>query len=56
MYIYSRRKKKKLYLHIFSIKLFIQWEALDDALITGVKSTELHPLVGRISADGKREK
>lgn len=39
------------YLHIFSIQLLIQWEALDNTLITGMERTKLYPLVGWISAN-----
>lgn len=51
-----RRKTTILYLHIFSIKLLIQWKTLDYALITGVESTQLYPLVGRISAERTKGK
>lgn len=49
-------RRKRQYLHIFSIKLFIQWEALNYALIAGVERTQLYPLVGRISASRAKEK
>lgn len=45
-----------MYLHIFSIKLFIQWEALDNAFIAGMERAQLYPLVGRISASRAQEK
>ncbi len=48
--------RKKQYLHIFSIKLFIQRETLDYALVTGMERSQLYPLVGRVSADGIRER
>lgn len=49
-------RTKRHYLHIFGIQLLVQWEALDNALITGVESTQLYPLVGRISASRAGEK
>lgn len=48
--------KTRAYLNKFGIKLFIQWEALDYALITGMESPQLYPLVGGISANRAREK
>lgn len=48
--------RKQEYLDIFSIKLFIQWKALDYPLITGMESTQLYPLVGGISANRDRKK
>lgn len=45
--------KKKQHLQVFSKKLFVQWEALDYALIEGMESPQLQPLTGRISVGGK---
>lgn len=45
-------RKKKQHLQVFSKKLFVQWEALDYALITGMESPQLQPLTGRISVGG----
>lgn len=44
--------RKKQHLQVFSKKLFVQWEALDYALITGMESPQLQPLTGRISVGG----
>lgn len=49
-------RTERHYLHIFSIKLLVQWEALNNALIAGVERTQLYPFVGRISAKKAREK
>lgn len=49
-------KTEGQYLHIFGIKLLIQREALDGALIPGMKCTQLYPLVGRIPAKIKKKK
>jgi hypothetical protein len=37
-----------MYLDVFGVELFIQWEALDGALVTGVERSQLQPLVGGI--------
>lgn len=50
-----RKKKKKQHLQIFSKKLFVQGETLDNALITGVESPQLYPLAGGVSADRTRD-
>lgn len=44
--------KKKHHLQVFSKKLFVQWETLDYAFITGMESPQLQPLTGRISVGG----
>lgn len=48
-------EEKKQYLHIFGVQLLVQWEALHDALVTGVKGAQLHPLVGGVPAGGGAE-
>lgn len=49
-YVIILSASKQEYLHIFSVKLFIQWEALDYPFITSMECSQLYPLVGRISA------
>ncbi|TNN32593.1 hypothetical protein EYF80_057245 [Liparis tanakae] len=49
------KKRNRPYLHIFSVELLVQWEALDDPLVPGMKSTELDPLVGRVPADRRKQ-
>lgn len=43
-----RHECVSLYLDVFGIELFVQWEALDGALVTGVERSQLQPLVGGI--------
>jgi len=50
------KKRNRPYLHIFSVELLVQWEALDDPLVPGMKSTELDPLVGRVPADRRKQR
>lgn len=47
-------RKKKQHLQVFSKQLFVQREALDDSLVTGVESPQLQPLTGRVSVGGTR--
>ena len=40
--------RKESHLDVFSVELFVQWEALDSPLVTGVEGAQLHPLVGGV--------
>lgn len=42
------------HLQVFRKQLFVQREALDDSLVTGVESPQLQPLAGRVSVGATR--